>query len=294
MEDSVTREMVAALQERGIDSVEKLRQMLDVGMYAVIPMDVLERNDLPPNSKLLYAEITALARRSGECFASNNYMADRIGVDKSSMPKILAHLKKLGLIDVVITRKPSGTYRTIYVTWKPQHSSVIVNKKRKKTYISSRRVTENETELTNRGDGSSTPPHGSSTRTKEIYIRDIEYTPDVSPNLLKNQGGFAKEQPPQDNEHSVPVVQGTPGDSSSPPNLRKKYIEMVEWAEKRRGGKFLKQSLTKQFKAFKIAKDNEISPQDLKGRWVDFERDSFWGKKGFDWMDVVLSFNRKR
>lgn len=73
-----------------------------------------------------------------------------------------------------------------------------------------------------------------------------------------------------------------------------KYWEMINWSTDRRGSPFLKQTIKKQFKAFSVAKDNKISPVDLKDRWIKMESDKFWIEKGFDWMDVVLSFNKKR
>lgn len=77
------------------------------------------------------------------------------------------------------------------------------------------------------------------------------------------------------------------------PGSGKIYMELVQWAENRRGSPFLKQRISKQFKAFTIAQDNGITIEGMKGRWVDMERDKFWSVRGYDWMDVVNSFNRK-
>ena len=76
-------------------------------------------------------------------------------------------------------------------------------------------------------------------------------------------------------------------------NLNVKYKEMIDWAEKRRGTPFLKESTLKMFKAFKMARGNNIDPKKLKDRWIEMENDNFYKVKGFDWMDVVLSFNKK-
>ena len=71
------------------------------------------------------------------------------------------------------------------------------------------------------------------------------------------------------------------------------YKKLIEWAEERRGMKFLPGSLLKQFKAFKSAGQVGLSVNDLKRRWEDMEGEKFWQDKGFDWMTVVYSFNRK-
>lgn len=77
-------------------------------------------------------------------------------------------------------------------------------------------------------------------------------------------------------------------------DVRAKYLEMISWAEGRRGFPFLKEKTLKQFKAFAIAKKNGIDPSKLKERWCEFEKDKFWQEKGFDWMDVINSFNKKQ
>ncbi len=72
------------------------------------------------------------------------------------------------------------------------------------------------------------------------------------------------------------------------------YKKMVAWAEAERGFPFLKGDILKQYKAFKIAKDNGLKSGQLQERWLEMAEDKFWGEKGFDWMNVVASFNKKR
>ena len=75
-------------------------------------------------------------------------------------------------------------------------------------------------------------------------------------------------------------------------NATKSYREMLAWGENRRGAKFI--NITKQFKAFSVAKGAGVGPDRLRERWCEFETDNFWSKKGFDWLDVVNSFDKRQ
>lgn len=85
------------------------------------------------------------------------------------------------------------------------------------------------------------------------------------------------------------------GEASSPDKLNKKACDkLIEWAENRRGKKFMTHVYGKQMKAFKIAKENKVSSQELIARWKDLEGTDFWKDKMLDWMNVVNSFNYKK
>lgn len=88
------------------------------------------------------------------------------------------------------------------------------------------------------------------------------------------------------NTLSSPKVDEDP--SSKKKNL---LIELLEWSVERRGGKFA--NVPKQMRALGTFKKLEISPQRVKNRWVEMERDSFWKEKGFDWQNVLNSFDKK-
>ena len=61
--------------------------------YAIIPATIRYDKDLKPNEKLLYSEITALANKTGVCFATNNYFAQLYNVDKLTVSRWLKNLK---------------------------------------------------------------------------------------------------------------------------------------------------------------------------------------------------------
>lgn len=66
--------------------------------YAVIPANVRYDNELRANEKLLYGEISALANRTGECWATNRYFADLYGVSTESVRQWLRNLERRGYI----------------------------------------------------------------------------------------------------------------------------------------------------------------------------------------------------
>lgn len=66
--------------------------------YAIIPANVRYDNELRANEKLLYGEISALANRTGECWATNRYFADLYGVSTESVRQWLRNLERRGYI----------------------------------------------------------------------------------------------------------------------------------------------------------------------------------------------------
>ena len=62
--------------------------------YAVIPADVRYNKNLSPNSKLLYAEITALCNMNGKCTATTDYFCKLYEVSRISIQKWLKILEK--------------------------------------------------------------------------------------------------------------------------------------------------------------------------------------------------------
>lgn len=80
------------------------------------------------------------------------------------------------------------------------------------------------------------------------------------------------------------------GDSRSPRisgDKLKAYNELIAWSENERGFKFPKTTITKQYRAFKLANENGISRERLMEMWEEMAGEKFWQKAGFDWMNVV-------
>lgn len=75
------------------------------GYYAIIPSYVRYDNDLPPNAKLLYGEITSLTNSKGYCWATNEYFASLYNVGKQSVSLWIKALVDKGYIESEIKYK---------------------------------------------------------------------------------------------------------------------------------------------------------------------------------------------
>jgi len=112
---SIEIEITEFLISKGIYTLEQVKELLEPDFYAIIPISILEKKSISANAKLLYAEIMALSKKSGKCFATNEYLADRMGLSKRTIPSLLKELRDDLLIQVFIKRNKDGTYRDITV-----------------------------------------------------------------------------------------------------------------------------------------------------------------------------------
>lgn len=87
------------------------------GYWAVLPAKVRYDEDLRPNAKLVYAEITALADSTGYCWATNKYLSEMFGLAKKTVSDLISTLEKKGYIRVEVVRDKKGAVsdRKIYV-----------------------------------------------------------------------------------------------------------------------------------------------------------------------------------
>lgn len=84
--------------------------------YSIIPAKVRYDEELRPNEKLLYGEITALANKHGYCTAGNAYFADLYKVNKKTVSDWVSHLRKKGYIEEdIIYEDKKVVERRIYV-----------------------------------------------------------------------------------------------------------------------------------------------------------------------------------
>lgn len=104
--------------------------------YAVIPADV-RYSDVSSSAKLLFAEVTALANKTGTCWASNRYFAELYGVHSDSITRWVKELEAAGFVSTKIV-KTAGNKRYICITDVP-------TRKNTATYPQKRQVINNKT-----------------------------------------------------------------------------------------------------------------------------------------------------
>lgn len=69
-----------------------------ISYYAIVPANVRYDKGLPPNAKLLYAEITALSNEKGYCWASNEYFAKLYEVTNRTVTAWITILEEKGYV----------------------------------------------------------------------------------------------------------------------------------------------------------------------------------------------------
>lgn len=87
--------------------------------YSVIPAKIRYDDELKPNEKLLYGEISALANKNGYCNAGNTYFSELYKVHKKTISDWVSHLKERGHIEVdLIYEDKKIIERRIYIETK--------------------------------------------------------------------------------------------------------------------------------------------------------------------------------
>jgi hypothetical protein len=88
--------------------------------YAIIPAEVRYNDQLTPNAKLLFGEISALCNDKGFCWANNKYFSELYNVSRTSISKWINQLKKNDYIEISYNPKEEH-YRKISLN--PLHIS---------------------------------------------------------------------------------------------------------------------------------------------------------------------------
>lgn len=88
-----------------------------IGYYSIIPATVLYNKNLKANEKLLYVIITSLACKEGYCFATNKYLAEKLGVNPKTISNWISDLRDRNFIKVELIRNENKQViqRKIYI-----------------------------------------------------------------------------------------------------------------------------------------------------------------------------------
>lgn len=66
-----------------------------------IPIEVWEAEDLSWNEKFVLMEIDSFTQKGKECYISNRYLADKLGVSEVTISKYISHLIEAGYVKLV-------------------------------------------------------------------------------------------------------------------------------------------------------------------------------------------------
>lgn len=66
-----------------------------------IPIEIWQNKSITWNEKILLMEIDSFTSKGNDCYISNEYIADLLGVTERSASRLLSHLLETGLIRVV-------------------------------------------------------------------------------------------------------------------------------------------------------------------------------------------------
>ncbi len=66
--------------------------------YIQVPLSLMSRKDISQTAKLLYGLIVCLSHQAGYCYASDDYIAERIGVSKRQTQRAITELETLRIV----------------------------------------------------------------------------------------------------------------------------------------------------------------------------------------------------
>lgn len=85
-----------------------MTEMEKPGFWAILPADVRYDEELSSTAKLLYAEISALQKAKGFCYARNSYFAEVFGISERTAQRTIRELEQRGYISIQIARGADG------------------------------------------------------------------------------------------------------------------------------------------------------------------------------------------
>jgi len=113
----------------------------------------------------------------------------------------------------------------------------------------------------------------------------------LTKSMKKNTFGSYQEDKSSDSHETVLDAETNEPIRTQPKGKVTGKKDLLKWAEDRRGTMF--SFPTKQFKAMQIMIEAKKTPNEIKNRWVELETDNFYKDRGFDFMDVASSFDKR-
>lgn len=97
------------------------KQAVEPSYWAVVPAPIRYDEQIAPNAKLLYAEISSLTYKTGYCFADDGYFHDVFGFSLRTVRRLLDALHDAGYIRIEIDRGQNNAIeaRRIYAGINP-------------------------------------------------------------------------------------------------------------------------------------------------------------------------------
>lgn len=157
--------------------------------YAIITADVRYDNDLVPNAKLLFGEITALANATGVCTASNAYFGKLYDVKPTTVSEWISTLASKGYIEVVIDQL-GGNKRSICLPIREKHSTYSGNPEDP----SSEKAEDNNTSNNNIARTPETDLHPNTLKAYHLYLKFFILAPGDVVKMI-GMGGIIPDKP---------------------------------------------------------------------------------------------------
>lgn len=226
--------------------------------FTIVPNYILNHSTL--YDREVYIQMKRIAGEGGRCWASRTTLAKRCGMSVRKLDASLKYLLEHDWIRKVGTRKVAGQEGGLQMVY--EYQVVDIWKKNVSFYEQG-------------GAGGALPL---AKGVQEVH--------------QGGAGGAHKEEPVLIRKSETEFRVVPEDDQRTPDRLPKKtrdaYLAMIKWAEQQRGFPFRENG--KQMKALALGKKYGLKAEQLKEKWIEFEGQPFWVEKGFDWMNVVKSF----
>jgi uncharacterized phage protein (TIGR02220 family) len=104
--------------------------------FTQIPNDILFNSELNIYSRVLFGIILSLSRENGYCYASNEYLAERIGGTGRAVTNWILELKQKDLIDVQTVRTQGAVSRKIFIKERSFLQGTAIPKQEEQSFLS--------------------------------------------------------------------------------------------------------------------------------------------------------------